>query len=365
MSVTFVTTVTKSYIPLARVLMQSVEEMHPDARRVVVQVDGDPAAVGDAEILRPADLIADPRELAVLTGLYNPLEFSTALKPQLLIHELASADQVIFLDPDMRLFQPCERALEELQTGAGTLLTPHQLTPPRFLHNRGLYEWISKAMGAYNTAFVGATRESLPFLEWWDSRLRRDCVADTRKQHWVDQKIMDLAPSYFDLDLLRDPAYNVAWWNLEERPLSRGEGTWMVGDTPLVLMHYSGVRPANPKNSEGNLPYLVHSEKNAVVDHPDQMAAIRELEKEYITDLMAAGYADFSTIPYGFDLTPGGRHLRARDRRRYRELVLSAEMNDRQPPLPDELPREPLKWKLWAVADVLRDQLHKLRVKGD
>lgn len=363
MSVTFITTVTRSYIPLARVLMESVQQLHPDARRVVVQVDGELEEVGDADVIRPADLITDPHELAILAAIYNPLEFSTALKPVFLLHELKSADEVIFLDPDMRLFQPVDHALEKLRSGTGTLLTPHQLVPPKSFHNRELYEWGSKAMGAYNTGFVGVTQASIAMLEWWDDRMRRDCVADTRRQHWVDQKIMDLAPSYFELDIFRDPGYNVGWWNLEERPLSLREGTWMAGDVPLVLMHYSGVRPAKPKNAGEDLPYLVYAKTNAVVEQPEQMTLIRTLEKEYVDDLMAAGYAELSKVPYGYDVTASGRTLSPLDRRRYRELVLSAEMEGRTAPLPDELPREPLSWKLRGLYYETRDRADRMGVR--
>lgn len=360
MAVTFVTTVTRSYIPLARVLMRSVQETHPEARRVVLQVDGEPEAVGDAEILRPSEVIPDAVELAVLAGIYNPLEFSTALKAQLLLRELASTDRVIFLDPDMRLFQRADAALAALDSGTGTLLTPHQLRPPKY-ENRVYYEWDIKAVGAYNTGFVGVTPASVPFLEWWDSRLRRDCLADQRGQHWVDQRMVDLAPSYFGLDIFRDPAYNVGWWNLEERPLGRVGDTVMVGDVPLVLMHYSGVRPAKPKVLDGELPYLVYRPQNAVIGRPAEMAVIRALEADYIADLMAAGYAELSQVPYGLASTPRGRVLSARDRRRYRKLVVSAEERGEDPPLPDDMPREPLSWKLRGLGLWGRDELQKLR----
>lgn len=360
MSVTFVTTVTRSYIPLARVLMESVRTHHPEARRVVVQIDGESESVGDAEIIRPADLITDPQELAIQTGIYNVYEFSTALKPRLLTWALESADQVVFLDPDMRLFQPMDVALERLATGQGVLLTPHQVKPPSAYRNWEFYEWILKRVGVFNLGFLGVSRAGIPFLEWWDERLRRDCLADPRKMHWADQKIVDFAPAYFDVDVLRDPAYNVGWWNLEERPLSRNGDTWVVGDVPLVLMHYSDVRPAKPRVSERDLPYLVRSEKNGVVDRPEQVAAIRRIEAEYIADLMTAGYRELSTVPYAYAVTPDGRALSARDRRRYRELVLSAEEQGTPPPMIDTLPAEPLSWKLRGIRDTASDKVDRI-----
>lgn len=360
MSVTFVTTATKSYIPLVRVLMESVRKFHPDARRVVVQMDGEPESVDGAEIIRPADVITDPQELAIRTGMYNVLEFTTSLKPRLLMHELESSDQVIFLDPDTRLFQAMDRALAELAAGSGVLLTPHQVTEPSSYRNWDFYEWVLKLVGVFNTGFVGVTREGLPFLEWWDERLRRECIGETRIHHWVDQKIVDFAPAYFDVDVLRDPAYNVGWWNLEERPLSRKGDTWMVGDVPLVMMHYSDVRPAKPKVSEGDLPYLVRSERNGVVDSPEQVDAIRRIETEYIADLMAAGYRELSAAPYAYAVTPQGRAVSARDRRRYRELVLRAEEQGTTPPMIDTLPPEPLSWKLRGVRDWARDEANRI-----
>ena len=356
MATTFVTTVTRSYIPLARVLMQSVQKFHPEARRVVVQMDGEQETVLDAEIIRPSDLVPDPHELAVLTAMYSVYEFPNTLKPRLLLRELESADLVVFLDPDTRLFQPMDIALKQLAEGPGVLLTPHQVAAPSAYRKWESYEWLLKTVGVFNLGFLGVSQAGIPFLQWWDKRLRRDCLADPRKMHWADQRIIDLAPSYFDVGILRDPAYNVGWWNLEERSLTRQGDTWMVGDEPLVQMHYSGVRPALEKKSEGDPPYLIFPENAAVADKPDEMEALRKIEADYVNDLMAAGYAELSKVPYGFNVTAGGRELSPRDRRRYRGLVLSAESRGEIPPSPDLLPREPLSWKLRGVAEKARDR---------
>lgn len=360
MTTTFVTTVTRSYVPLARVLMQSVQKFHPEARRVVVQMDGERETVLDAEVIRPSDLIPDPHELAVLTAMYSVYEFPNALKPSLLLRELASADQVVFLDPDTRLFQPMDVALAQLAAGPGVLLTPHQVAPPSAYRKWESYEWILSTVGVFNLGFLGVTQAGIPFLQWWGDRLRRDCLADPRKMHWADQRITGMALSYFDVGILRDPAYNVGWWNLEERSLTRQGDTWMVGDAPLVHMHYSGVRPALQRKSEGDAPYLICSENAAVADRPDEMKALRKIEADYVDDLMAAGYAELSKVPYGFNVTAGGRELSPRDRRRYREIVLGAESRGEIAPSPDELPKEPLSWKLRGVAGKARDTFHRI-----
>ena len=56
-----------------------------------------------------------------------------------------------------------------------------------------------------------------------------------------------------DVHVLRDTAYNVAYWNLHDRSL-RWEGLdgavssrrWTVDGRPLVCFHFSGFSPADP-----------------------------------------------------------------------------------------------------------------------
>ena len=137
MPVAFVTTVTTSYVALARVLMKSVAEQHPDSLRFVVIIDDHPGVdviIDDATVLSPSDLVSDETELRVLQTIYKPIEFATALKPKLLLFALARAEKAIFVDPDMRLFQPMTSALQLLDEGTGTLLTA--ISRPRIMGNQ-------------------------------------------------------------------------------------------------------------------------------------------------------------------------------------------------------------------------------------
>ena len=339
MRIAFATTVSRTYLPLARVLMDSVAAHHSDSARYVLVLDDGPGLTADAEILRPFDLIDDHLELTIRQTIYHPIEYATALKPMLLRHLLKDADQVFFIDPDIRLFQPITAAVDLLSSGAGTVLTPHRVSPPVF-EDRALYEGLLKSYGTYNTAFVGVTDASLPLLEWWDSRLKRDCLADLRRFEWVDQKVMDLAPSYFEFDLLRDQGYNVAWWNLDERPIRRENGTWYTGPVPLVALHYTGVRPVLKR---GGLPQLIHSSRNKASQDPAQLQHIQVLEDNYVADIKRAGYDDYTRGGYGLSATPGGRPLSLGARRGYRQLVLAAEARGDRAPLPDDMSWSPIK----------------------
>jgi len=64
----------------------------------------------------------------------------------------------------------------------------------------------------------------------------------------VDQRWVDLAFGYFGAYVLRDPGFNVAYWNAEFRRLDRnGDGQTVVNDEwPLRFFHFSGYSPRRP-----------------------------------------------------------------------------------------------------------------------
>lgn len=337
MSMAVVTIVSRNYLHFANVLMNSVAAHHPESQRYVLVMDqktGASETMANAEILHPEDLIPDQLERTVQQAIYQPYEYACALKPKLMLRALESADQVFFLDPDMQVFQPLTAATETLDKSAGVLLTPHRVTAPAY-EDRELFEWALHAYGAYNAGFVAVTSAAKPFLEWWDSHLRRDCISDLDRFLWLDQRIIDLAPGFFDVDLFKDLGYNVGWWNLSERPLRKEGGTWYAGPEPLVLMHFSGVRATNGLR---DYPQLIHSPKNPIASDRQHLDFIQELEDQYIADLQAQGFALNAKIPYGWNETPGGRRLSDSDRRGYRDAVLRAEAAGEAPPLPDDIP---------------------------
>jgi len=322
--------------------MESVAQCEPDVRRVVLLLDGPVEDIAGAQVITPEELVPDAAELQILRGIYAPYEIGNTMKPAFLLHLLEDgASGAFFIDPDIRALQPLTAAKAALAGGTGLLLTPHRVTPPN-PEARDLFDGTFKAVGVYNTGFVGVTAQAKDFLEWWHRELRRDCLADIRAMHWADQRIADLAPSYFDVHVFKDRAYNVGWWNLDERPLSRrADGTWMVGGKPLVLMHYSGVRPGRPK---GDLPALFWAPRNPAANDPQQWALAEQMEDEYVADLERHGSAEFSGAAYTYGTTPGGRVLSQGDRRRYRELVLSAESRGERVPSIDEALRGPWAW---------------------
>ena len=75
----------------------------------------------------------------------------------------------------------------------------------------------ARGAGVFNSGFVAVGQSGRPFLDWWASRLRRDCLFCEPMGVHADQRWLDFVPSYFDHHVLRDPGINVAQWNLHER----------------------------------------------------------------------------------------------------------------------------------------------------
>lgn len=322
------TVVARNYLPHARVLMHSVAQFHPDAARYVLVVDGNPGgqgAVPGVTVLSPEDVL-DDQECRLRAYIYDVVEFSTSLKPALLLYLLCLHDKVTFLDPDMVLFAPLPSEL--LASSATVQVTPHRIFPEARDggYPDGAYV---KHYGVFNAGFVMVRTGAQPFLHWWDDRVARDCCIDIPATQFTDQRWLDVASAYFDLEVVRHPGMNVAKWNLDERALSLTSHP-RVGDVPLVLAHFSGV----PSGSDGTpLPLVLRRSDARARRDPRRLAAFELLCAQYTAALRDAGYP--SSVPYRWGRYPDGQVISLAARRYYRRVLLRAEREGRPtPPLP-------------------------------
>ena len=244
------TIIAKNYLPYARVLMQSVAEHHPDWHRFVILVD---LVDGYFHPQEEHFEIVLSRDLRIPQSRwfhfkYTILELSTAVKPYAFEYLLAahSLDRIIFLDPDIRIYSPLKDVTAALGS-ANIALTPH-LTRSLEDDKRPAEIDILRS-GAYNLGFIGIARstETAAFLVWWQQRLYDHCLVDLPRGLFVDQKWIDLAPGMFEgVEIIRDPGYNVAYWNLAHRPISRSEAGYKIERSPLAFFHFSGFDPEQP-----------------------------------------------------------------------------------------------------------------------
>ena len=314
------TIVAHNYLAQARVLGRSLKAADPDATLWVLVVDG--VHEGDEE---PFELVA-PQELdlgddlAVMRLIYDVTELSTAVKPALLRMLLRrTGGPVTYLDPDIEVFA----SLGEVVRLAGThglVLTPHLLEPLP-ADERQPSDVDILLSGAYNLGFVSvADRPDVhALLDWWDRSLRRDCIIDHSHGRFVDQRFMDLALGFVDDHfVLRDPGYNVAYWNLSQRELHRnGDGVTVSGH-PLRFFHYSGFDPRRPLRISKHQSRLTF----------DDVPVVAELYASYAAALRAEGFTEQARLPYAYDRTPAGLVLDLPLRRLLRSAFVDGELPD-------------------------------------
>jgi len=307
------TIVANNYLHFARTLLQSARASEPSTDCYCVLVDRDPAPslalAGEIKFLHLHEL-GLPRG-SEFTFQYPVMELCTAVKPWALVHLLdAGYTAVVYLDPDIFVYRPLEHVYRLLADGADLVLTPHLLAPVRDARKPGELE--IRQTGAYNLGFC-AVRNSLntrEFLAWWQTKLARDCVVDVKRGIFVDQTWIDLVPGLFpNVTILRHPGYNVAYWNLAQRPVTREpDGSWSVLGCALVFFHFSGFDPLNPET------FSRHQDRFGL----QQLGPARELVLDYAARLVDNGAANYKTQPYGFGAFHDGTPLPASLRKIYR-----------------------------------------------
>ena len=338
------TIVAPNYLPYARVLARSFLEHHPDGRFCTLVLDVDELTGADEpfEVLGPYDIGVPRAEVHRMAAIYDVKELSTAVKPFLLAHLLdSSATEVVYFDPDIQVFAPVDD-IARLAREHALVLTPHLLEP---LPRDGLLpsERTILRCGIFNLGFVAVSRSARPFLDWWSERLARYCLVAVERGLFVDQRWVDLATGIFLHHILRDPACNVAYWNVSERDV-RGTGErYEVDGRPLRFFHFSGFRPEAPNDLSAHTNGLG---RTRLADVP----AVARLCEEYAARLYENGYGD-EHRRYAFDTLPDGRLLDLALRRAYRDELLAAERDGRPlPPDPFDPASAPDLESLWAAA---------------
>jgi glycosyltransferase involved in cell wall biosynthesis len=291
----FCTVISKNYISQARALAESLRLVHPESPLYVLLVDRidgyfDPAAEPFRTVL--IENLAIP-DLPRFCFQYNVLELNTAAKPYLLAHLLRTYGprKLVYFDPDILVLRRLD-ALASTLDRSNIVLTPH-ITQPYPLDGKRLNELTILLAGSYNLGFIGVanTPEVGRFLAWWQDRLYDGCQENRPAGMFVDQRWMDLAAHYFEgVRVLREPGYNVAYWNLHYRRLTVGNGEVRVNGQPVYFVHFSGFNPSCPD--------VVSRHQNRLT--MDDLGEGRYLFARYVDALRRHGNRQSSDWPYAF-----------------------------------------------------------------
>jgi hypothetical protein len=286
------TIVSRNYFAYARTLGDSLRASNPDLEFNVLVVDRkDPAFEAqhpDWRITWVEDLgIPDFTHIAFK---YDILELNTNVKPTFAKRLLDRHDKVVYLDPDIFVYQSLAPIYARLESHA-LVLTPHITEPIDDDALPGEPEFLTS--GIYNLGFAAfnASPEARKLLDWWERRCLHLAYNEQAQGFFVDQKWMDFAPSLCGSTfILRDPQYNTAYWNLHERRVEWLGNVAHIAGSPLVFFHFSGLPPAgDDRISKYQTRYRL-----------TQRHDVAPLFESYRSRLAANGHADYLKLPYGF-----------------------------------------------------------------
>lgn len=247
------TSITKSYLPKARVLAKSVKRFHPEWTFVLLFSDELPAGFDLNQ--EPFDEVLNIDQLGIPDWQswafgHAVVELCTAVKgpAAALMAQRPGVDKIMYLDPDIKVFNSLasiEDGLDEHEI----LLTPHLLDAEGTLHAIMDNEISALKHGVYNLGFFAArtSGQGLSFINWWADRLYHFCRDDIPGGLFTDQRWCDLAPAFYSkLGIIRDRGCNVATWNIAHRPLTQDEhGTLLVAGVPLRFYHFTSYDNGN------------------------------------------------------------------------------------------------------------------------
>jgi glycosyltransferase involved in cell wall biosynthesis len=341
-----VTIVAKNYLPYATVLAESVKENAPDHGMTILIVDADPGEVdlGDlASIATPADLELDSEEFGRMALFYDIRELCTAVKPwalQYLLDQGASA--AVYLDPDIEVFGDLATIAANAQDHS-IQLTPHRLSAPTDADKMPSENMIMLA-GAYNLGFICVTNGAREMLRWWQQRLIRHAIDAPAQGYFTDQRWIDLVPSYFTTEIVKDSSLNVAYWNVDERTIASDSSGITVDGQPLQFFHFSGFRPDKPWQL---CEYTSQAPRVALSDDP----VLSKLCEHYTQRLKDAGLTG-RLEPHGFSRLPDGTEITSQIRMAFRVLLHQAEEDgETLPPNPFDH-ADPESFREWANTPV-------------
>ena len=298
------TIIAKNYFAAAKTVAQSYLAEHPEDQFYVLIVDDfegyiDPSTE-NFEVVVLAD-IGIP-DLPNLCFKYNIIELCTAVKASLLEYLIAEKglDKLLYIDPDVLVTNNLEGIFQTLDIRDIVLTSHTNVDYPD--DGQSPNDSLIMTYGVFNLGFIGvnASQNARAFVRWWQAKLRDKCVSDARTGYFVDQKFIDLVPGLFDnYHIEKSPGYNVAWWNIHSRSITREQGRWMCNGGPLYFFHFSGYRPERPNILSRN------ANRYELADRPD----LQPLFSEYRKRLIANGYEQTAKWPYAYDFFDTGEAI--------------------------------------------------------
>lgn len=235
------TSICTNYAHKARTLAESVKKNIPDAKFLVCLTEREVPKSMECPYFDEVILSKDMWEGNFNRYIYKHaiVEASTSVKGHFfkyIIVHYPNEDKFVYLDPDCFVYSDFVE-LRELLNTRPIVLCPHLLQPGNID-----MELSSTAHGVYNLGFLAVNRsdEAIRFINWWADRLYLFCYDDIARGIFTDQKWIDLAPCFFDVEIFKHRGYDFATWSLLDCGMTEENGKFFVKGDPLRFIHFSG-----------------------------------------------------------------------------------------------------------------------------
>jgi hypothetical protein len=255
--------------------------------------------------LLPVRTLFDTDRLQTLSAQYTPIEFAAACKPQFIqavFAQYTTVQTLLYADPNGLFLHSVQPVLDQL-VDQTMLLTPHLLHPPGDT-GPGKSAWPDEKylqnIGLYSADFLAFKRspETDRFLSWWRDRAEDRAYIDFCQGLCTDQIWLMHAPVFFDkVEIVYDPTWHIALWNLPQHQLRQVGFDWQLTDTtqPVLFANMKGLFDLD----EGFFP---HQTRLRLSDRPD----VRAFLHAYRQLVTSTGLSALRSIPpaYGHQPVP-------------------------------------------------------------
>lgn len=262
------TSICANYLHKARTLAKSVKDNIPDATFIICLTEKELLPQYEYPYFDRIVLSKDAWEGNFDRFIFKHtiVEASTSVKGQFfryLYTEYPNEDKFIYLDPDVFVYSDFMELRSILDTRP-IVLCPHLLDPGNID-----MELSSTAHGVYNLGFLGVNRseEARKFIDWWAERLYLFCYDDIVNGVFTDQKWIDLAPCFFDVEIFKHRGYDFAPWSLLDCGMTEQNGNYFIKGDPLRFIHFSGYGDSAEKCMREWLPEGPHPFRNLYAEY--------------------------------------------------------------------------------------------------
>lgn len=266
--ITYIAICSQEYLGYYRELYKSIKEHSPRAKQLLYYT-GDEDALTNGEFEDVTDITTWDCDT-----IYNDqLTSICSLRARVVLDAFKHGhENVVFCGAKVKFFdKPLE--LENAIEHFNAVVTPHIMGP---LPEDGKFpsnEQVSFT-GHVSTDLVAFkdTPEIREFLEWQDEIMKTKC--QTSSKTYLDQSWLNFLPFFVgNVKILRDPTYNVAYWNYKQRGLKKIHANWMVDSEyghpwKLTCFQFSGL--------DLNHPELISTHQNREVATGDFLEFLKD-----------------------------------------------------------------------------------------